>query len=216
VALDPIDLDTSAGRLGGDLHRPRLNELPWEDQVRIKFGDPRTAAVIDFYWREAELLDANLLKQWLGECLHQDLEYTMPVRVGRSRHVALSEGEFVGDMAHFDDDFGSLSGRVDKLATGLAWAEDPPSRTRRHVTNIRAYEAHVSVGASARGDDALMYLARSYLLVLRNRLDRPTFDLISCERVDLLIEDPDGLKVLRREILVDQSCLGTANLAIFL
>jgi 3-phenylpropionate/cinnamic acid dioxygenase small subunit len=200
--------------VGGQSPYGKLRELVRGELPRIDHADPRTGRIIDFYWREAELLDDNLLDQWLDTCLHDDLRYTMPVRVGRSRERALAEGEFVGDMAHFDDDLATLRGRRDKLATGLAWAEDPPSRTRRHVTNIRGFE--VPAGFPAARTGRLYAVVRSYLLVLRNRLDRPNFELISGERVDLVAEQDGRLVVLQREILVDQSTLGTVNLAIFL
>ena len=38
------------------------------------------------------------------------------------------------------DTYASMRLRVDRLQTEHAWAEDPPSRTRRVVTNIRVRE----------------------------------------------------------------------------
>jgi 3-phenylpropionate/cinnamic acid dioxygenase small subunit len=176
---------------------------------RLPFADARTGRIIDFYWNEAELLDGNRLDEWLDECVDETVDYTMPVRVSLGR---VDGSEFVGAMAHFDDDRAALAGRIAKLHTGMAWAEDPPSRTRRHVTNVRAHLAPPQIDDGS----APAYVVKSYLLVLRNRLDRPTFDLISAERLDLLTDRSGGLRLTRREILVDQSCLGTANLAIIL
>jgi 3-phenylpropionate/cinnamic acid dioxygenase small subunit len=43
-------------------------------------------------------------------------------------------------MAFFDDTKGTLARRVKKLATGRSWSEDPPSRTRHLITNVRIVE----------------------------------------------------------------------------
>ena len=43
-------------------------------------------------------------------------------------------------MAYFDDDKAMLEARVKKLGSGYSWSEDPPSRTRHHITNVRVLE----------------------------------------------------------------------------
>ncbi len=66
-----------------------------------------------------------------------DIHYWMPIR----RTVTLSDidREFTkpGDMAYFDDDRAMLEMRVKKLEAGSAWSEDPPSRSRHFVSNVR-------------------------------------------------------------------------------
>jgi 3-phenylpropionate/cinnamic acid dioxygenase small subunit len=110
-------------------------------------------------------------------------------------------------MQHFHDDWRSMMGRVMRLTgTKSAWAEDPPSRTRRLVTNVRVNET----------EKADEFAVVSYLLVTRSRFNFDEFDLISCERHDLLRRDGESFKLARREILLDQAVLGTPNLAIFL
>ena len=42
-------------------------------------------------------------------------------------------------MAHFDEDRYALDKRVERLLTEHAWTEDPPSRTRHLVTNVRTF-----------------------------------------------------------------------------
>ena len=56
----------------------------------------------------------------------------------------------------------------------------------------------------------------SSLLLFRSRGDTREPDLISAGRTDLLQETGDGLRLARREILVDESVLRTQNLAVFL
>jgi 3-phenylpropionate/cinnamic acid dioxygenase small subunit len=102
------------------------------------------------------------------------------------------------------EDFESLQVRVERLYGEYAWAEDPPSRTRRLVSNVR-----VSV---ARPDE---YEVLSNLLIFRSRLDAIEYELIAGERHDLLIKVDGGLKLRRRLILLDQSTLANKNLALF-
>jgi 3-phenylpropionate/cinnamic acid dioxygenase small subunit len=56
----------------------------------------------------------------------------------------------------------------------------------------------------------------SALLLFRSRGDTREPSLISAGRTDLLRATPDGLRLARREITVDESVLRTQNLAVFL
>ena len=107
---------------------------------------------------------------------------------------------------HFDDDYSSIMGRLQRLETKSAWAEDPPSRTRRFVTNLRLWEA-------AKPEE---WEAESYLLLSRSRYEQSQLQILSCVRHDLLRRSGSGFKLARREIIFDQSVLGMANLAVFL
>ena len=126
----------------------------------------------------------------------------MPVRVTTARGAG--PGPLAG-MGHFDEDMYALGKRVQRLATDHAWTEDPPSRTRHFVTNVRTFRA-------AAGELAV----QSALLLFRSRGDTREADLLSAGRADLLRETPDGLRLARREITVDESVLRTQNLAVFL
>jgi len=154
-----------------------------------------------FLLKEAELLDELRYREWL-ELLTPDVHYLAPVRITREREKGpgLVEG-----MAHFDEDYASLEMRILRLETEFAWAEDPPSRTRHHVSNIRVGEP--------KGDEIPV---RSYLLLFRSRGDSPQYDLISCERHDILRRVNGNLKLAKRVIVLDHSSLPTHNLAVFL
>ena len=80
---------------------------------------------------EAECLDERRHRDWLA-LLTDDVRYRMPVRVTSAAHASTTA--CCEDMAHFDEDSYSLRKRVERFETDHAWAEDPPSRTRRHVT----------------------------------------------------------------------------------
>jgi phthalate 3,4-dioxygenase beta subunit len=108
-------------------------------------------------------------------------------------------------MGHFDEDMHSLRKRVQRLATDHAWTEDPPSRTRHFVTNVRTFR-----------HQAAELRVESAVLLFRSRGDTREPALISAGRTDLLRETGDGLRLARREIKVDESVLRTQNLAVFL
>lgn len=107
---------------------------------------------------------------------------------------------------HLDEDRASLEMRVERVETGYAWAEDPPSRLRHFVTNVRAEAAEDADGELA---------VRSNVLVYRSRWDRPGHDLLSGERQDVLRADEDGWRLARRLVVLDSTTLPTLNLSFF-
>jgi phthalate 3,4-dioxygenase subunit beta len=167
----------------------------------LSYADPAHMAAHQFLVEEAALLDAADYTGWL-DLLCEDIRYLMPVRVTTARGAGFDS---LANMGHFDEDMYSLRKRVQRLATDHAWTEDPPSRTRHFVTNVRTFP---NGGAE--------YLVESALLLFRSRGDTREADLVSAGRTDLLRPTGDGLRLARREIRVDESVLRTQNLAVFL
>jgi len=167
----------------------------------LPYGDPAHLAAHQFLVEEAALLDAADYAGWL-ELLCEDIRYLMPVRVTTARGAGF---DTLAGMGHFVEDLYALRKRVQRLATDHAWTEDPPSRTRHFVTNVRTFRDE--------GDDLQV---ESALLLFRSRGDTREADLISAGRTDLLRATADGLRLARREIIVDESVLRTQNLAVFL
>jgi 3-phenylpropionate/cinnamic acid dioxygenase small subunit len=170
---------------------------------RIRYGAPEYNEVMDFLIEEAHLLDGGDLKAWLGQ-LADDLAYTAPVR----RTTMRTQGAgFDPVMVHFDEDRSSMEFRVRRFVdSGHAYADDPPSRTRRLITNLRLHETGTA------GE----YEATSSLLLLRSRWDSPQYDFVSCSREDLLRRRGDSFVIARRRIMVDQASLGVPNLSMLL
>jgi phthalate 3,4-dioxygenase beta subunit len=167
----------------------------------LPYGDPAHQAAHQFLVEEAARLDAADYSGWL-DLLTEDIRYLMPVRVTVARGAPASTQP---GMGHFDEDMYALRKRVQRLATDHAWTEDPPSRTRHFVTNVRTFRA---------GPDELD--VESALLLFRSRGDTREADLISAGRTDLIRETGEGLRLARREITVDEAVLRTQNLAVFL
>jgi 3-phenylpropionate/cinnamic acid dioxygenase small subunit len=171
---------------------------------RVPVGSALYNRIVEFLYEEAALLDQIRLQEW-GARLAPDLLYTAPLR--ETRPMDQQNSSYVRTVQHFHDDWRSVMGRIMRLTgTKSAWAEDPPSRTRRLVTNVL-------VANTAKPDE---FSVTSYLLVTRSRFNSPEYDLISAERRDLLRQDAESFKLARREIIVDQAVIGTPNFAIFL
>ncbi|HDZ57797.1 MAG TPA: 3-phenylpropionate/cinnamic acid dioxygenase subunit beta [Pseudomonas xinjiangensis] len=170
----------------------------------VPVGSAEYNAILTFLYEEAALLDQLRLSEW-GERLATDLVYTAPLR--HTRLGVDHAKSFVRSVMHFHDDYRSVMGRILRLSGKSAWAEDPPSRTRRLVTNVLVRE-------TAKSDE---FEVVSYLLMTRSRFSESHVDVISCERRDVIRREADGtFKLAKREALLDQSVLGTANLAVFL
>src|SRR6266849_10011465 len=91
--------------------------------------------LMSFYIREAWLLDERNFKEWL-DLFTEDVLYFMPRRKNVYRREQHREVTALGDLALVEDDKRYLEMRVARLDTGMAWAEDPPSRTRHLIGNL--------------------------------------------------------------------------------
>ena len=194
----------------------------------LPYSDPVHQAAHQFLVEEAALLDAADYAGWLA-LLCEDIRYLMPVRVTTARGAGFDS---LAGMAHFDENLYALRKRVERFATDHAWTEDPPSRTRHFVSNVRTFaaggvgtaepvpgvpgaeEPGVGPGAADAGTGEL--LVESSLLLFRSRGDTREADLVSAGRTDTLRLTAAGYRLARREIAVDESVLRTQNLAVFL
>jgi 3-phenylpropionate/cinnamic acid dioxygenase small subunit len=176
---------------------PSLPSLP--------FSDVRHLQAHQFLVDEAYLLDAQQYEKWL-DTLTDDIRYVMPVRVTTARGAGFDTSP---GMAHFDEDKYSLSQRVARFATEHAWTEDPPSRLRHFITNVRTFECDPIKGVAH-------LLVESAELLFRSRGDVNESALVSCGREDLLRWCDDRYKLAGRKIIADESVLRMQNLAVFL
>ena len=167
----------------------------------LPYGDPRHQAAAQFLVEEAHLLDSADFEGWL-ELMDPQIRYRMPVRVTA---VKAADEADLQTMDHFDEDWYSLSKRVQRFQTDYAWTEDPQSRIRHHLSNVRTFE----------GDDEEL-IVESAVLLYRSRGDRTAPSLLSAGRTDVLVTTPDGMRLRSRDIQIDESVLRTQNLAIFL
>ena len=159
--------------------------------------------LMPFYIREAWLLDERRLTEWL-ELFTDDVLYFMPRRKNVPRRELHRELTPLGDLAILEEDKRYLTMRVARLDTGMAWAEDPPSRTRHLVGNL---EITPLAGGEAQ--------ARTAFLVYRSHLETD-HQILSGYREDVLRRTEDGWRIARRTIVLDANVLLDKNLSVFL
>jgi ethylbenzene dioxygenase beta subunit len=158
------------------------------------------AEVEEFLYREAELFDEWRLREWLG-LLTDDIVYRVPIRIAKEKTQGESAVTGVStEMFHLDEDKDSLELRVERLETGFAWAEEPPSRLRHHVSNVRVGEG---------------FAVRSNVLVYRSRWDKADYDILSAERRDVFRRVDGELKLASRHVILDSTSIPTLNLTFF-
>ena len=175
-------------------------------------GDAILRDVEQFLYREARLLDERRFHEWL-DLFTDDVRYWM---VGRStRYPRSSKAITVSDsgrrrdpaedeLAILDETKATLAGRIARLDTGMAWAEDPPSRTRHIITNIE-------VDPGDTGSELRVY---SNFVVYRTRAETEQ-DFYIGARQDLLRSVDGRWRIAHRKLVLDQNVLLPKNVSVF-
>ena len=160
--------------------------------------------VQQFLFEEARLLDGQDYKAWL-ELLTDDIHYWAPVIESREvRHRASHYIAGEGESAYFDDTRATLGMRVARLGFAGAWAEVPPSRMTRLVSNVIV------------GDETPDGIpVRSNFYLYRSRLETEE-DTYHGTREDTLRRVDGQLRLARRKIIFAQSVLTARSITTFL
>lgn len=146
----------------------------------------RNQYVTEFLYREAALLDAWQLDEWLT-LFTEDATYVVP---GTDNPDADPREALV----LISDDHARLAARVKRLLGGHAFREFPWSRTRRIVANVLS---------EPRPDGAIV--ARASIAVYRFRANQNDFFIGRSEHV---LVDRDGeLKIASKRVMIDQETL---------
>lgn len=176
-----------------------------EDEIDgLRLADAQTHFEVNqFYFLEAEFLDDGRFADWL-EMLSEDLHYWAPTRSNRLRRQQALSVAAPGEAAFYDETKESLAWRIRRFDSGMAWAEDPPSRTRHLVSNVSVRER----------EDGL-FQVRSAFLVYRNRLHTEV-DIYAGGRNDVLRRTGvHGFEVVKRTLLFEQNVLLMKNISTF-
>lgn len=156
--------------------------------------------IIHWIHLEAELLDDRRERDWIECMVSKDVIYQVPLRstVERARGFGFSTTTF-----HMDETHGSLMARIRRNESPFAWAEDPPSRTRHFVSNIRV---------GLRDDGGLN--VRSNLMLYRTRQEQTAPQIMSAERHDVLRLIEGQWRLEKRVVYLDLTAIASHNLAI--
>lgn len=158
--------------------------------------------LMQFYIREAWLLDDRKFRDWL-DLFTDDAFYFMPRRRNVQRKDLERELSEVGDLAIFEDDKTYLTMRVDRLDTGTAWAEDPPSRTRHLVGNL-------VVDPLSNGE----VKAKTAFILYRSHHETDE-NIFAGSREDTLRQVGGQWKIAQRIIVLDANVILAKNLSVF-
>ncbi len=197
TGTEPAGSDIGAGRM-------TATQTTWATGERVT-GEP-LHHLEQFLYDEAAALDEWRFRDWLGY-FSDDVHYWAPVRHNRVGRELSRETARLGENAHFDErGLAMLEQRVRKLETGLAWAEEPPSRTRHLITNVRAWSNPEDAG----------YRVESAFLVYRSRLERD-IEIFVGRRRDSIVGagEPSRWRICAREVLLDQTTITAKNLSCF-
>ncbi|GGZ05527.1 3-phenylpropionate/cinnamic acid dioxygenase subunit beta [Novosphingobium colocasiae] len=157
-----------------------------------------------FLYAEARLLDTQNYKAWL-ELVTDDIHYWAPVVESRERrHRAGHYVAAADESAYFDDTRATLGMRVARLGFPGAWAEVPPSRMTRLISNVE-------VGEQGAEDIPV----RSCFYLFRSRLETEE-DSYHGVREDVLRRVDGELRLARRKIIFAQSVLTARSITTFL
>jgi 3-phenylpropionate/cinnamic acid dioxygenase small subunit len=149
-----------------------------------------------FLYHEAALLDERRYEEWV-DLFTDDVHYFMPIR----RNVKFGEWDMENtdpesEISWFDEGKDVLEGRVRQLMTGVHWAEEPISRVRHIITNVRVLEVQ--------GDE--VKVSDDFFCWHQRLLDE--VNMFVGRRDHVLRRDPTtGWKVADRTILLDQNVL---------
>ncbi|HJO25380.1 MAG: 3-phenylpropionate/cinnamic acid dioxygenase subunit beta [bacterium] len=162
--------------------------------------------VEQFLYREARMLDDRLYMDWLG-LLTDDCTYRVPIRENvqavRGKPAVTIEDELSG-LAYFDDDKLTLTAKALRLGTGTAWGENPPSRTRRMVSNVEV----------TRGEKPDELLVHSNLVLYRSRRADEVSQFVG-QRRDMLRRTDKGLMLARRVVVLDMNICDSSHMGNF-
>jgi biphenyl 2,3-dioxygenase beta subunit len=176
----------TAGSAWGDTPLPQRAVLQYE--------------VEQFLYAEAALLDARRYRDWLS-LVADDIEYWMPLRRTVTNSDLDREFTKLGEIALFDDDRLYLEMRVKKLEAGSAWSEDPPSRSRHFVSNVRILEVS--------GDEVTL---EACFHVYRSRLESDVDNWIG-RRIDVLRRAGESFRIVKRHLFLDHTVIQSTNMS---
>ena len=147
---------------------------------------PDRSEVEDLLYREAALLDEWRLEEWL-ELLADDAIYQVPP-------TDVPEGDARNTLFIIADDIVRIRSRVKQLLGKSAWAENPPSRTRRMISNVRVL-----------GRDGDNILITANFVVYRARYEM--LDTYIGRYEYKLVRAGDALKIRERRAVLDIEAL---------
>jgi p-cumate 2,3-dioxygenase subunit beta len=162
-----------------------------EPGLVVERADPTRAQVEDFLFHEAELLDGWRLDEWL-ELFEEGGTYRLPA-------TDAPDSDPTTSLFLISDDWMRLQARVKRLKSRNAHIENPHSRTRRIVGNVRV----------APGDEPGTVRVRANFAIYRMRYELNDVYVGSYEHI--LVWDGERLRFRHRKAVLDLESLRPAG-----
>ncbi len=156
--------------------------------------------VEQFLYREADLLDSFELRAWLCH-VAEDVTLRVPVRTARD--PGSEEPEFSETNHYLREDYEMIRERVGRLEKEYAWSENPRSRVRHVIGNVRVLDS-----------DGTELTVSNNQHVFRSYGDTPDHDLLSAQRHTTLRETDGTFEIVDRTVYLDHTVLNTKNLTL--
>lgn len=155
-----------------------------------------------FLYREAALLDRFEMEAWL-DLVSEDILLEVPVRSDRG--PGSDRPTFSDETFYLRDEYEMLCERVDKLSKEYAWSENPRSRVRHVIGNVRVTD-------SSEGE----YSVRNNQFVYRSQGDTAAYAMLAAQRDTRLTEMDGAFEITNRTVYLDHSILTTKNITLAL
>jgi 3-phenylpropionate/cinnamic acid dioxygenase small subunit len=154
--------------------------------------DHDTLSLIErFLYQEAAMLDSRDYAAW-SKILADDVRYQVFAKINRDASIGGLEFALINETPI------ELKQRIDQISTPkLTHAENPPSITRRSVTNVMA----------SRGASQNEFEVTCNVLVYRTTVDLPEGGFYSAQREDLIREVGGEFRLARRVVHLDQTVM---------
>jgi PAH dioxygenase small subunit len=172
---------------------PAISDVPatLDGTITAEVDAATHFAIQRFLFAEASMLDHRNYRGWLA-LLTDDVHYRVMANVNRDSDLGPLP------YALIDEPAARLKARVEQILNAkLTHAENPPSLTRRFVTNVMA----------SAGERDGEYVATCNLLVYRTRPDIPDGAIYAGERTDVLRRVDGTFRIARREVRLDQALI---------
>lgn len=156
-----------------------------------------------FLYREARMLDNEMLREWLDTMVDPGISYQMVMHEERFRKDKSPAG--AREIMPYDDDYTALDLRVRQFESGIQTMLDPPQRLRRVVTNVETY----------RHDKEGEYLVFSCGIASRFRRLYEHEQTVFGRRDILKRGEDGGLRLASRRIDLDERVVRNKNLLFF-
>jgi 3-phenylpropionate/trans-cinnamate dioxygenase subunit beta len=124
-------------------------------------------------------------------------------RAGGAHQAWVQSGELFR-QGIINDTKDQLERRIARLETGMAWAEEPPSRTRHLISNCQISET----------DIPNVFAVRVNYLLYRAQKERDETFYVGTRFDKVRRLEDDNWRLLERDIVLDQAVITSHNLSV--